>query len=146
MQIGEELKDKIMTKFRFFQEEAKKTLQNVDLTQDKLNAIFVKAEKLNINTGPINKAYQDILLLVQVVKAYISKEYREIPTGSIVAIFAALIYFLSPIDILFDYIPGVGYVDDMFVLGLVLKQVDSDLHRFKLWKEGKDSSELTFEE
>ncbi|HHY28832.1 MAG TPA: DUF1232 domain-containing protein, partial [Desulfitobacterium dehalogenans] len=125
MQIGQNLKDKIMTKFSHYQEDAKKTLHNIDLTQDKLNAVFTKAEKLNINTAPIHKVYQDILLLIQIVKAYISKEYQDIPAGSIVAIFAALIYFLSPIDILFDYIPGVGYVDDMFVLGLVLKQVDS---------------------
>lgn len=79
--------------------------------------------------------------MIQIVKAYISKEYQDIPAGSIVAIFAALIYFLSPIDILFDYIPGVGYVDDMFVLGLVLKQVDSDLQRFRLWKQSGDPIE-----
>ncbi|MGE4272754.1 MAG: YkvA family protein [Desulfitobacterium sp.] len=137
MHIGENLKDKIMAKFNTFQDEAKKTLLNGEATQEKLNAVFAKAEKLNINTGPINKVYQDILLLIQIVKAYISKEYREIPIGSIVAIFAALIYFLSPIDIIFDYIPGVGYVDDMFVLGLVLKQVDSDLQKFRDWQDNR---------
>ncbi|MGI1660022.1 MAG: YkvA family protein [Desulfitobacterium sp.] len=135
MHIGQNLKDKIMEKFNIFQNEAKKTLLNSEATQEKLNAVFAKAEKLNINTGPINKVYQDILLLIQIVKAYITKEYREIPIGSIIAIFAALIYFLSPIDIIFDYIPGVGYVDDMFVLGLVLKQVDSDLLNFRDWQD-----------
>ncbi|AGA68169.1 hypothetical protein Desdi_0640 [Desulfitobacterium dichloroeliminans LMG P-21439] len=133
MHIGQNLKEKIIAKFNTFQDEAKRTLLNHDATQERLNAVFAKAEKLNINTGPINKVYQDILLLIQIVKAYITKEYRDIPTGSIIAIFAALIYFLSPIDILFDYIPGVGYVDDMFVLGLVLKQVDSDLQNFRNW-------------
>ncbi|MEL1136313.1 YkvA family protein [Desulfitobacterium sp. THU1] len=135
MHIGQNLKDQIMEKFNTFQDEAKKTLLNGEATQEKLNAVFAKAEKLNINTGPINKVYQDILLLIQIVKAYITKEYREIPIGSIVAIFAALIYFLSPIDIIFDYIPGVGYVDDMFVLGLVLKQLDSDLQKFRDWQD-----------
>lgn len=138
MQIGQDLKAKIMAKFSDYQEVAKKTLQNVDLTHDKLNAVFAKAEKLNLHTGPINKVYQDILLFIQVVKAYVTKEYREIPTGSIIAIFAALIYFLSPIDIIFDYIPGVGYVDDMFIFGLLLKQLDSDLQNFRTWKENKE--------
>lgn len=138
MQIGNDVKAKIMAKFNHYQQVAKETLQNVDLTQDKLNAVFTKAEKLNFNTGPINKVYQDILLFIQIVKAYVTKEYREIPTGSIIAIFAALIYFLSPIDIIFDYIPGVGYVDDMFIIGLLLKQLDSDLQNFRTWKENKN--------
>lgn len=145
MQIGQNLKDKIMAKFSHYQEESKKTLQNIDLTQDKLNAVFIKAQKLNINTEPIHKVYQDILILIQIVKAYISKDYQEIPAGSIIAILAALIYFLSPIDILFDYIPGIGYIDDMFVLGLVLKQVDSDLKKFSLWKQSKDPAESVLE-
>lgn len=137
MRIGQDLKDKIMAKFNHYQEEARRTLQNVSITQEKLDAIFAKAEKLTIDTGPINKVYQDILLFIQIVKAYIAREYREIHVGSVIAIFAALIYFLSPIDIIFDYIPGVGYVDDMFVIGLVLKQLDSDLKKFRIWKESK---------
>lgn len=137
MRIGQDLKDKIMAKFNHYQEEATRTLQNVPITQEKLNAILAKAEKLNIDTGPINKVYHDILLFIQIVKAYITREYREIHAGSVIAIFAALIYFLSPIDIIFDYIPGVGYVDDMFVIGLVLKQLDSDLEKFRIWKENQ---------
>lgn len=133
MAIGQELKSKILSKLNHYQKEAGDLLKNIEATEKKLQAAFVKAESLNKEEGPFNKIYQDVLLLIQLVKAWIKKEYREIPTGSIVAILAALIYFLSPIDVIFDYIPGFGYVDDVFVIGLVLKQLDRDLQNFRLW-------------
>lgn len=61
-------------------------------------------------------------------------KYKEIPTGSIVAIIIALLYFVSPIDLIPDFLPG-GLVDDALVLGLVFKQVKSDLDKYKEWLE-----------
>lgn len=139
MQIGEKLRGKILAKLSHYQKDAHKVLRNIEDTEEKLTAAFLKAENLNKETGPFNKVYQDVLLLIQLVKAWIRKEYREIPTGSIVAIFAALIYFLSPIDILFDYIPGVGYIDDIFVFGLVFKQLDTDLDHFRAWLQNRSN-------
>ena len=38
---------------------------------------------------------------------------------------AALLYFVSPLDLIPDVVPGLGYVDDLFVLGYTLKTIVS---------------------
>jgi uncharacterized membrane protein YkvA (DUF1232 family) len=63
-----------------------------------------------------------------------SGAYREIPYGSIVAAVAAILYFVSPIDFIPDFIPVVGLVDDVFVIGFVLKKIHSDLEKYEKWK------------
>jgi len=45
-----------------------------------------------------------------------------------------LIYFVSPIDIIPDFLLG-GLVDDALVLGLIIKQVTSDLDKYREWEE-----------
>ena len=54
----------------------------------------------------------DIPLLTALVKSYVAKEFIEIPYNTIIAVVAALLYVISPIDMLPDVIPGVGYDDD----------------------------------
>jgi uncharacterized membrane protein YkvA (DUF1232 family) len=43
-----------------------------------------------------------------------------------------LLYLVSPIDLIPDFLPG-GYIDDAMVLAIVIKQVSSDLDKYKEW-------------
>jgi uncharacterized membrane protein YkvA (DUF1232 family) len=83
-------------------------------------------------------AIDDFFLMIDLVRAYIKKEYRTIPFGSIIAIFASIIYVVNPLDVIPDVIPGIGYIDDAFIVAMVLKQVHSDLQAYKLWKESAE--------
>lgn len=91
-----------------------------------------KAERLD-KSGPMEILYERLQLLFGIVKDWSNGTYKEVPKGSIVIIIIGLIYFLSPIDLISDFIPG-GYVDDALVLALVFKQVSSDLEKYKDWK------------
>ncbi|MEH7356902.1 DUF1232 domain-containing protein, partial [Neobacillus drentensis] len=64
----------------------------------------------------------------------IKGEYREIPKGSIIMIIATIIYFVSPVDFIPDFIVGLGLFDDAAVIGFAIKQISSDLEKFKDWK------------
>ena len=56
-------------------------------------------------------------------------------SSSIIAILGGIIYFLSPIDIIPDFIPIIGYLDDIFVLNLVIDQVRKDIDKYKEWNK-----------
>ncbi|MBQ2379311.1 MAG: DUF1232 domain-containing protein, partial [Akkermansia sp.] len=45
---------------------------------------------------------------------------KLLTTRNILLLGGALIYFLSPIDFIFDFIPGIGLLDDLGVLTMVL--------------------------
>jgi len=109
----------------------KDMLNNPDKIKETLRDAKKKA---NETKDPLDKVWHDLQLMFQLVGDWVKGDYREIPAGSIAAIIGALIYFLSPIDVIPDFIPGVGYIDDVFVLGLALKQVSSDLQKYEQWK------------
>ena len=67
------------------------------------------------------------------IKSYINGEYKEIPVGTLVAVVGAIVYWVSPVDVIPDVIPGVGYVDDALVVAYCLKAIKTDLDDYKKW-------------
>ncbi|WP_414479172.1 DUF1232 domain-containing protein [Reinekea sp.] len=84
--------------------------------------------------GPLEQVWEQLKLMVSLVKEWVAGNYKEVPTASIVAIVAGFIYLLSPIDLIPDFIPVLGYLDDIFVLGVVFTQVAKDLEAFAHWQ------------
>ena len=124
-------KAKMQALFEQFKNRASKLLEDKDKIQTTLKRAFDKAMQ---NEEPIAEVFHDLKLLLSLIKDYMSGAYREIPYGSIVAAVAAILYFVSPIDFIPDFIPVVGLVDDVFVIGFVLKKIHSDLEKYEKWK------------
>ena len=120
--------------------EAEVVLEDEEKTNDLVN----KAEKkFNSNKKLFSKGgLKDLLvyipLFIKLVKSYVKKEYKAIPTSSIIAIVAMLIYFMTPIDIIPDFVPGIGYIDDAALLAFVLYAVKGDLDDYQLWLENNN--------
>jgi len=51
--------------------------------------------------------------------------------GTRAKIIFGLIYFISPIDIIPDFIPGIGYLDDAVVLTLVVRSLGEAVKRYR---------------
>lgn len=122
---------KIENSFKNSKEEAEKLIDDKEKTNKKLDEAF---EKASANKGKLEEVWNYLQLFFSISRDYINGNYREVPKGSIIAIISALIYFLSPIDLIPDFIPVIGYIDDIFVLGLVFNQVKSDLDEYEKWK------------
>ncbi len=48
----------------------------------------------------------------------------EIPLWGRLTALSTILYLISPVDACPDFLPGVGYLDDIALLGLVLAQLD----------------------
>jgi len=122
---------KIISKYESSKKKAENLLKRPMELKEELDNAFNKINSLT--DGPLAELIEDIKLMINLVKDYISGEYKEVPKYSIIAIVGGFIYFVSPIDLIADFIPG-GYIDDVFVIALVLKQVHFDLEKYKEWK------------
>lgn len=60
--------------------------------------------------------------------------YKETPWRTVAALTGALIYVLSPIDLILDLIPVIGFLDDAIVIGLAIKLAQPDLEKYRAWK------------
>ncbi len=80
----------------------------------------------------------DLGLLQELCVAWWRGSYRAINPQALVAIVAGLIYFVSPLDALPDFIPGLGLVDDLAVLAWVMKTWGGELDAFRTWRDAQD--------
>ena len=85
--------------------------------------------------GFLARLFQDLKLLIPLIKDYWKGTYRDISVKSIVIFVAALAYIISPIDLIPDYIIGFGQIDDAVILGLSLFFLEKDLQKYKEWKD-----------
>ena len=88
--------------------------------------------------GPFDSVWGYFMALIRLLKAYARKEYRDIPWASIVLVTVAIIYFVSPIDLIPDFIPVAGYVDDAAVIAFVIAQIKADLDNFIAWEKRQE--------
>ena len=105
------------------------------INEEKTERFLQKLEK-KLKTIPVlGGVLSKIPALISLVRSYIQKAYTDIPIRSIIAIVSGLIYFLAPVDVIPDVIPGFGYVDDVSVLTFCLKLVGDDVKEYQKWRE-----------
>lgn len=111
-------------------EEAKSAIED----QDKFEKLVQRLENKLKLVPYFGEYISDIACLVSLVRSYIKKEYTDIPIGTIISIVSALLYIISPIDLIPDAIPLIGYIDDIALLGWVVKSIHSDVAEYKKWR------------
>jgi uncharacterized membrane protein YkvA (DUF1232 family) len=106
-----------------------------NVTEDDVSGVLDKEDEiLGKAHGPLEKFAQNIKLLFSVVKDYASGNYKEIPWTTIAAIIGSLLYVFSPIDLVPDFIPFVGLLDDAAVMSVCLAGIGRDLKKYEIWK------------
>ena len=112
-------------------EKAKAFIDDDERTENLLRAF---EEKLKLIPKIGNRA-ADIAVMISMVRAYVKKQYTEVPVGTILLAVAALIYVVNPWDLIPDYILGVGFIDDAAALAAVLQAIHMDLQKYKQWQK-----------
>ena len=93
------------------------------------------SKKSIIRFSLLTRLFQDLRMLIPLIKDYWKGTYRDISVKSIVIFVVTLAYIISPIDLIPDYIIGLGQIDDAVILGLSLYFLEKDLMKYKQWKD-----------
>ena len=88
--------------------------------------------------GPLEKFAEQIRLCVDMLRDYQSGEYRKTPTLTISVIVFTLLYILTPFDLVPDFIPFAGLIDDALVMAAAIAMIGQDIRDYKLWRDVKD--------
>ena len=120
------------------QNELKKGYKKAEILlhdENKLEIFLQKIENKLTIVPIVGNALPYIPVMISMIRSYVRKEYTEIPIGSIISMISALIYFVSPVDIIPDFLPVVGYLDDAAVVAACIKLVKSDIDDYKQWRK-----------
>ncbi|MEO5895451.1 MAG: YkvA family protein, partial [Vicinamibacterales bacterium] len=88
----------------------------------------------------LKEMWQSLVAMLRLLRAYASGEYRNVPAKSLVLIVAGILYFVLPIDVIPDFLVGVGFLDDAAVLAWVFNTVRTVLDDFAGWEASRPSS------
>lgn len=91
-------------------------------------------EELRQDRSRIGSLRADVPRLVRLGGAIARGEYRNLPWKSLLFLVAGLVYFVTPADLIPDFILGTGFLDDAVVVAYVMKAIRDDLARFEDWE------------
>jgi len=79
----------------------------------------------------------DVKLFFSMLKDFFTKKYIDVPVGTIMSLAGTLLYVFLPIDIIPDFMPGIGFIDDAAMIALCLRMAKLDIEKYKAWKESQ---------
>ena len=112
-------------------EQAKELFGNREKLMNTLDNAFRKVTDIEEDEGSMKGLVTRVKLFLRMIRAYVEGEYREVPVKTILIILASILYFLNPFDLIPDFLPGVGYIDDITILLWVFNSVEKEISKFE---------------
>lgn len=97
-----------------------------------LGTVFTKMQSEG-GGSPFQKIKAKLKSLGLLVRHFANGSYRGIETKNIIIILAGMIYFISPIDLIPDVLPIVGFADDVALISFIYNSLSDELEKFELW-------------
>ena len=88
----------------------------------------------SIPKAPFKDLWTYFQAMLRLIRAYHRGDYRSIRIANLVLIIGAVMYVLDPWDLIPDWIPGLGFVDDATILAFAVQKTRDTLDDFKAWE------------
>lgn len=89
----------------------------------------------------LGKAGAALRTLVPLCRDVISGRYRPVPWKALGLAAGALLYLVSPLDLIPDMLVGLGILDDLVIVTWLLGKLDDALADYRLWRGEVPDSE-----
>ena len=114
----------------------KSSKQATNISQVKTQSIIKKASQMVIHNKHIRSIAHDVKQLIDMIKASMSSTSKfKLHINELLIILGALLYLVSPIDMIPDILGAIGFTDDVAVLTIAIKQLSDATHRFNIYQK-----------
>ena len=127
-------KEKETTSFAKAKKRAGNVLKDPKRVSKLLETSREKIKNLEIGKADLKGIMGTIKTFIRMLRAFRGGQYHDIPWVTVLMVVAALLYFVTPLDLLPDFIPVTGYVDDFSIILMVFKRFKEDIIAFQTWE------------
>ncbi len=99
-----------------------------------LEGLIGKVKNLRGEARGLKAKFSD---MIRMLVAWKKGEYKSVSKTTLLLCVGAIIYFVTPLDMIPDFIPITGFIDDSAVLAYVLRRISVDLIKFKTWESNQ---------
>lgn len=114
---------------------AKETITENEKVKSLLKDVKLRVDKINTDSEERTTFVHQIQILVRMIRAHFNGTYSAFSTSTILSLVFALVYFITPVDLIPDFIPVLGLTDDISLVYFIFKSLAEDILRFKTWEE-----------
>ncbi len=105
-----------------------------------LGLLTVAERRLDrIHAGPLNPLKEDLQTLLRMLQASGEGRYREVSGKNLALAALGILYVVSPLDLIPDFLPG-GFSDDAAVITFIVRRLRTELAAFEAWEREVDSA------
>lgn len=130
--IGSTLQSRLQDEFSEALKSAKLYVNDPDRLHDLVREAAKKAASMPRDA--FRETWPYFQTMLRLVRAYYRGDYRDVPVTTLVVIIAAIIYVVNPFDLIPDWVPSLGLLDDAFVLALAIRRTRQALDDFMTWE------------
>jgi len=122
-----------------FRKEVRETLEKKAGTISKADANKAlkqqhKALNMVSSHSVLSGQMSNVRLFLSFLEDVITRRYTSCEWGTIALIIVGIFWLVSPLDLVPDFIPLAGLIDDVIALTLIASLTSSELNKYKIWK------------
>lgn len=108
-----------------------------------LNDSYQRASKKKDIGQIAHDVWESFQVLFRLISAAVTGKYHGIPTSTLLGGIAVLLYFMSPIDAIPDFIPVIGLLDDAALLAWFMTSIKEEMDHFATWESSAAGAAAT---
>ena len=111
--------------------EAEKTVDD----KEKLSDLLIRLKEKMKTMPMVGSVLTNIPTMFRLLSSYLKGEYTDILKKQLVILVSAISYLVAPIDLVPDFIPLIGLLDDIAVISACVKLISPELEKYLEWRK-----------
>ena len=95
-------------------------------------------EKLRRHGVKLGDVKQGLGVLIRMLRCWAGGKYKGVSIASLVIIAGTVFYFLNPFDAIPDFLPMIGYTDDISLIAFAISRLKGEFEKFEEWEQTVD--------